>query len=348
MKDFVPDFNNIVLAANNVKPNRVPFYEHQIANNIISEIMGIEIVDVETYSDSELDEYFSVYCNFYKEMEYDSVSFERILSGIMPGNGALYGHEDGCIKEYSDFNAYPWEDLKNIYFTKNKRYFNALRRNMPVGMKAIGGVGNGIFECVQDIVGYMNLCYIKVDDEELYKALFSKVGDVLYDIWDEFLKNYSDVFCVMRMGDDLGFKTNTLLPPDDLIDHIIPKYKQVIDLIHSKKKPFLLHSCGNLFGIMENLIDAGIDAKHSNEDEIAQMEVWYEKYGDRIGNFGGIDADVLCRYSKKEITEYVTDIYYKSVNYKGVALGSGNSIPDYMPVENYITMIETLSQLRKV
>lgn len=346
MRNFIPDYNNMVKAALNQIPNRVPFYEHQIANNIISEVMGTELKDLETYTDDNLDKYFSIYCAFFKELGYDTVSFERILSGIMPGNGALYGHAEGCIKTRDDFEKYPWADLKEIYFNKNTRYFDALARNMPDGMKAIGGIGNGIFECVQDITGYMNLCYIKVDDIKLYEDLFSKVGDILYEIWEEFLKNYSNTFCIMRMGDDLGFKTNTLLPPDDIINFIIPKYKNVINLIHSYSKPFLLHSCGNIFGVMDELIAAGIDAKHSNEDEIAPMDVWYEKYGKQIANFGGIDADILCRYSKEEIITYVTDIYIQAKGMPGIALGSGNSIPDYVPVENYLTMIETLAKLR--
>ena len=47
---------------------------------------------------------------------------------------------------------------------------------------------------------------------------------------------------------------------------------------------------------MDDLIEkAGIDAKHSNEDQIAHFSKWVELYGERIGNFGGIDTDVLCR-----------------------------------------------------
>ncbi len=40
--------------------------------------------------------------------------------------------------------------------------------------------------------------------------------------------------------------------------------------------------CGyGIFEIMDDLIALGIDAKHSNEDEIAPFEVWIEKYNDR-------------------------------------------------------------------
>ena len=345
--EFRPDYTNIVNAARNIKPFRIPFYEHQISEKVISAIMDEDLHPASEYSDNELDEYFKIYCSFFMEMGYDTVSFERILSAVMPGNGALYGHKDGCIKTYQDFERYPWDEIPDMFFNQNSRYFEALKRNMPVGMKAIGGVGNGIFECVQDITGYMNLCYIKVDDPTLYEALFERTGGILLEIWKRFTELYSDLFCVMRMGDDLGFKTNTLLPPEDIIDFIIPQYKKIIDVIHGSGHPFLLHSCGNLFEIMDDLIAAGIDAKHSNEDEIAPMDVWYSKYGDKIGNFGGIDADILCRGSEIEIKSYVTDIYRKSLSAFGVALGSGNSIPDYMPAGNYLTMINVLKELRQ-
>ena len=72
-------------------------------------------------------------------------------------------------------------------------------------MKAVGGVGNGLFEAVQDIVGYIDLCYIKADDEELYADLFKAMGDVQYKIWDRFMDEFSDVF-ILRFGDDLGFR----------------------------------------------------------------------------------------------------------------------------------------------
>lgn len=60
---------------------------------------------------------------------------------------------------------------------------------------------------------------------------------------------------------------------------------------------------------MDDLIGTvKIDAKHSNEDAIAPFPVWVEKYGDRIGNFGGIDTDAVCRLSRVEMKEYITDV----------------------------------------
>ncbi|MDP2338519.1 MAG: hypothetical protein Q8N05_19130 [Bacteroidota bacterium] len=39
----------------------------------------------------------------------------------------------------------------------------------------------------------------------------------------------------------------------------------------------------------QNILNLGIDAKHSNKDQIAPFSVWIEKYTNRIGLFGGFD-----------------------------------------------------------
>jgi len=96
------------------------------------------------------------------------------------------------------------------------------------------------------------------------------------------------------MGDDLGFKTSTLMAPDTYRKFLFPQYKRIIDLIHSSGKKFCLHSCGNIFDVMDDLIRLGIDAKHSNEDEIAPFGEWIDRYAERIGLFGGIDVNTLC------------------------------------------------------
>ena len=46
---------------------------------------------------------------------------------------------------------------------------------MPVGMKAYGGCGYGIFESAQDLVGYESLCVMQYLDPELFSDLFNKI-----------------------------------------------------------------------------------------------------------------------------------------------------------------------------
>jgi uroporphyrinogen decarboxylase len=162
------------------------------------------------------------------------------------------------------------------------------------------------------------------------------------------LADYGDLFCLCRMGDDLGFKSSTLLKPATIREHILPQYRRVVGAAHKAGKPFLLHSCGKIFSLMDDLIGVGINAKHSNEDGICPYDEWITRYSDRIGLFGGIDVDLLCREAPGHIYD---DVLAKGTSYRaaarGYALGSGNSIPDYVPVEGYLAMIRAAKEIRR-
>jgi uroporphyrinogen decarboxylase len=346
MHDYEPDYQNLVKSAQNIDVERTPLYEHIICPEIIEQALDRPMPGSLEGSLAEKKEYFAQYCRFFLEMGYDTVSFEECISTVMPGSGALGGGKKGFILNRADFEKYPWDEIPDIYFQKFGENFQALREMLPPGMKAVGGVGNGVFECVQDVVGFMDLCYIAEDDPDLYASLFARSGQVNYMIWERFMREYGDIYCVLRFGDDLGFKSNTLLHPKDIRSHIIPQYKKVIDLVHSYHKPFLLHSCGSIFSVMDDLIAAGIDAKHSNEDQIMPFPVWVEKYGSKIGNFGGIDTDMVCRLSHAEMKDYITDVYRKCKGRGGFAFGSGNSIPKYVPIEGYLSMVGIFRELR--
>jgi uroporphyrinogen decarboxylase len=171
----------------------------------------------------------------------------------------------------------------------------------------------------------------------------------MYTFWKGFLERDSEYFVACRFGDDLGFIDSLLTNPKTFLNHIIPQYKRVINLIHSFNKPFLWHSCGNIFRIMDDVIDCGINAKHSNEDIIAPYEKWIETYNDRIALVGGFDLDLLCSKTEQEIYDIVLEkgIKYRNMA-KGYALGSGNSIPEYVPVENYLAMLRAADTIRGI
>jgi uroporphyrinogen decarboxylase len=155
-------------------------------------------------------------------------------------------------------------------------------------------------------------------------------------------------FAACRFGDDLGFKSSLLTNPATVRGHILPQYRRVIDRVHAAGGLFLWHSCGCIFEVMDDVIALGIDAKHSNEDCIAPFDRWITGYGDRIGLLGGFDMDFLCVNTPDVIYDKVREAgrrFRKSA--RGYALGSGNSIPDYIPTDNYLAMIRGAQALRQ-
>ena len=218
---------------------------------------------------NELTGYYRKVIGFWKDMTYDGFDYEAAICDILPGHGAIMGGMLGPIQTRDDFNKYPWKEIPLIFKESYTPHFEAIRKTLPPGMKAFGGCGYGIFEASRDLVGYEPLCIMQCMDPDLFRDLFIKIGDLWVELWTWVIKNYSDIYVFFRMGDDLGHKTSTLLDPEIIRQHILPQYKRVIDLVHASGKKFLLHSCGNIFPLMDDIIALGIDAKHSNEDQIA-------------------------------------------------------------------------------
>ncbi len=293
MKAFQNDYHHMLDVLANKKPARLPLYEHVISPKIMGKILNVQFSELLHGDEADQRAFFAEYGRFYQKMTYDTVSYEVCITEILPDGGALMGGKPGPIQTRDDFEKYPWDTLPDLYWQVADSRFEALADTLPPGMKAVGGVGNGIFEISEDLVGFEYLAYLQADDPLLYADVYQKIGELMVAIWTRFLERYADTYAICRFGDDLGFKTSTLTSPKNIRNHIFPQYKRVIDLIKGKGKPFLWHSCGKIFSVMEDAIALGIDAKHSNEDTIAPYEEWITRYGNRIGLLGGIDVDVL-------------------------------------------------------
>ncbi len=344
---FLPDYRHIADVMKNRRPERLPLYEHIICPEIMETIQGTPFASLYAGNQADLTEYFYHYCRFFKDMTYDVISFEVCITDILPDSGALSGGKPGPIQNRADYDAYPWDALPGLFWQQAAPKLDAFVATLPAGMKAIGGIGNGVFEISEDLVGLEYLPFMQVDDPELYAALFCRIGDTMCTIWRTFLERYVPAFVACRFGDDLGFKSSLLTNPSTLREQVFPQYRRVIDLVHGAGLPFLYHCCGCIFEVMEDILALGIDAKHSNEDAIAPFDRWISDYGQSIGLLGGFDMDFLCTQSETEVYSAVLEQGSRfRASAAGYALGSGNSIPDYVPPENYLAMIRAAQAIR--
>lgn len=103
---------------------------------------------------------------------------------------------------------------------------------------------------------------------------------------------------------------------------------------------YWFHCCGNILNVIDDFInDVKIDAFHSFQDEIIPVWEFKKIYGDKIAVLGGVDVDKLSKYDEEKLRKYVREILDRCMPYR-YALGSGNSIANYIPVENYLIMID--------
>jgi uroporphyrinogen decarboxylase len=92
---------------------------------------------------------------------------------------------------------------------------------------------------------------------------------------------------------------------------------------------------------MDDLIDTvKIDVKHSFEDTIEDVRDLKHTYGQKIALLGGIDIDFLCRSTPEEIRKQVRNTLDICIPGGGYCLGTGNSVANYIPMDNYLAMVD--------
>lgn len=241
----------------------------------------------------------------------------------------------GVINSWEEFEKYPWPNGDRIDYSS----YEFVAKNLPEGMKIMTAPNMGILEmCSELLLGFEGMSYLLYDNPDLVKAVFDKVGEIICN----FSKNVIELDAVegFFQGDDMGSSSSTMFSPQILRKLVLPLHKKVAAIAHQHGKMYWLHSCGNVLTLMEDFIeDVKIDAFHSFQDKIIPVVKFKRRYGDRIATFGGVDMDKLCRLDEKELRKYVRAILDECMSYR-YALGSGNSIANYIPVKNYFIMLE--------
>jgi len=327
-------------------PDRVPFYEHIVDPEIISELLKRHYdKPAETAEEGR-----RRYIEFFVEFGYDYVPIELAARFATPKrltsqDTAEYSRgERGWINE-SAGPIQTWDDLENednwppVEEVFDYAGFEEWARALPPGMKIIGGASGGPFEHASFLMGLEPLSVRLQEDPAFVERLLERVGTALVGIAERLVKIGN--LGAYRFGDDMGYKTSTMVSPAHLRRYFFPWAKKVVEAVHKGGKPFVLHSCGQLQAIMGDLIDdVKIDAKHSFEDVIMPVAEAKKRWGDRIALLGGVDVDFLCRRTASEVKEHTKRVLEVCARGGGYALGSGNTVTNYTPVENYLAMLE--------
>jgi uroporphyrinogen decarboxylase len=338
--EWTPNFERFYRTVTTKEPGPVPVGDIYADAGVIANYLG-EPVNRWTR------DYIEKSVRFYYQNRWDFVtSFSNLAfknvtatvirntsSEVKNGERTWVDEGKGPIENWNDFETFSWpKDIKKINYPN--RYAAEL---IPEGMKVLV-IPGGVFEWTTWLLGIVPFSYFLVDQPDLVDAVIEKVAEILYagieDLMDE--PKIGGVF----VGDDMGFNTGTLVSPKVLREKFLPHLKRTTDLVHSAGKVMILHSCGNLKMIMDDLCEIGIDAKHSFEDKIMPVEEVYRLWGEKIALIGGVDINLLALGTEEQIRVRTHEILNGCALSGGYVLGTGNSVADYIPIRNYLVMLD--------
>lgn len=327
-----PDFNNLLAVLRRQRPARPTLFEFFMNGPLYRRLVGAEF---DPGTDALAGIRLSTQAFAAAGYDYATLSFSPLCfpQGEKKSLATTSINQGGLIHDRESFERYPWPSIVEADYEPIGELADLL---MP-GMKFVLPGPGGVLENVIWIVGYETLCLLIADDPDLVQDIFDAVGSRIIDHYLYGCK-YDCVGAAIS-NDDWGFKTQTLLSTAQMRRYVFPWHKRIVAAIHAAGMPAILHSCGKFEAVFDDIVDIGYEGRHSYEDTILPVEEAYERYGDRIAIMGGIDVDFLVRSTPDAVYRRSKAMIERASQRGGYGHGSGNSIPEYVPQENYLAMI---------
>lgn len=242
----------------------------------------------------------------------------------------------GLVTSWEKYEKYPWPPPAPNPLAMVPVQYAASK--MAPGMKVVAFT-LGPMEYLRSIMSYEALCYALADDPALVEAVASRIGETIISVAEQCLD--MDDVGGFYMGDDMAFNNGPLISPAHLAKYVYPAHKAVADMCRERGKPYILHTCGDNRLLIPDFIEhIGIHALHSFQDNVYPPEEIKEKYGDKISIMGGLDVDLLTRGSADAVRKRTREVLEACTIGGGYCMGSANSVPDYVPIDNYLAMLE--------
>lgn len=328
MAELKNDFRRLETVLRGGKADRIPLIEREVSKEVKEAFLGRPIV-------SARDE-----VEFWQKAGYDYVPFDVelnfILSDTEESDDVKTLKEDGGILAgCKDLDSYPWPDADDVDLT----FLDEILEVLPPEMKVIPICG-GFLSRPMLMMGYEEFCYALVDEPEYVEDLFYRVGKAIVKFFSR-LKGREQIGALW-ISCDMAYTESLIISDAHMRKLVFPWFREVKKICDEMDIPLILHSDGDLSLVIDDFIEIGINAIHPIEPQAMDIFEIKKKYENRITLLGNVDVDLLYRGTPEEVAAYSRKLVTAFSETGGFALGSGNSVPDGVSLENYLAMIQSV------
>ena len=247
----------------------------------------------------------------------------------------------GMIAGRDEFEAINWPEPDAMDYSP----FEEITRYLPPGAKVIASMGY-IYSTVIRLMGFQNFCEKLVEDPDLVARVFDKAGEIQLGVFKNIAR--MDVVGATWQPDDIAYATGLMIAPKHLRKYMWHWYKEMCRISRERDMPIIFHSDGKLDQVMGDVVETGFTTLHPIEPKPMDIVEVKREYGDRLSLIGNIDlAYTLTRGTPEEVEEEVRQRIALVAPGGGYAVGSANSVTEYVPVENFRAMLDATRKYGK-
>lgn len=350
----------ILAALGNGQPDRVPVLETLINESIIVKLAEIlmpgaanVVAGKDKFGEERL-EILDLYCSIVKELGLDATSnfFSMGLENLddlhakdkfgtiyllsehgepLPVHGPIQGFED--IRELDLIGKIKADDFANVKHVVNRMGKDKAHFLMMTDPFKISWLLRGSLEKL--LVDY-------ILNPQLVHALARITTDFNKAVIDMAVKTGIDgIFLV----GDLAGERNTLMSPRHYREYIKPYQREMVDHAHKNGLKIVKHSDGNMWPILDDLMEEGFDAFHPIQPQCMDIAEVKNHLRGEMCLIGNIDCRHLLPFgTAEEVNRVVRETIAKAAPGGGYIVSSSNSIHPMCKPENYIAMVKAAHQ----
>jgi uroporphyrinogen decarboxylase len=245
----------------------------------------------------------------------------------------------GIITTREELERFPWPEPAEF---DNAEAIREIAAALRPGMKIVAYQGH-IFTPVWQMMGFETFCFALRDDPALVEALFERIGTIQYATFER-VTALPEVAAVW-WPDDIAYTEGLMIAPQHYRRYLFPWLRRMGEVCARRGLPWIFHSDGRLHEVIEDLIDCGFNALHPIEAKAMDIVALKRRYAGRLALMGNLDlAYPLSLGTPAEVAAEVRRLLREVAPGGGYCLGSGNSVPEYVPLANYQAMRETCLQ----
>jgi uroporphyrinogen decarboxylase len=250
-----------------------------------------------------------------------------------------------------DLEAFPWPDAALwIHEAELERYQAEARRLWErTGYVVVAEHPvYGVFELACWMCGFDDFLWRLAGDQPFVRAFFTKALDLQKRFIEPYYRALGPFIHLTTSGDDFGMQTGPFMSPTAFHRLILPYFSERIAFTRQFTPAYYWHhSCGSVYDLLPDLIEAGVDILNPIQPGAFRMEPERLKadFGDRLVFHGGFDTqNVLPFGTVQTIENEVRRVMDALKPGGGFIFSAAHNIQDDVPPENVLTLFRAAKQ----
>ena len=250
-----------------------------------------------------------------------------------------YWHAFAPLAETPNLEDFPWpnpddphllDDARRVLDTDQGRHF------------VVPNLGFALFERAWSLRGFDQFLIDLVSEPAWAEHLLERIVEIQVRLAHRFVALGVDGG---YFGDDYGAQQSLLFSPKLWRQLIKPRLARLFAVFREAGLPVILHSDGDLWPILPDLVDIGLTCLNPVQPEVLNHERLFREFGRHLSFYGGVSTQAVLPHGTPDQVRAATRACAQTLapDGTGLLLGPSHRMQSDIPLENIMALLEALA-----